>query len=349
MHSEIVGAAGRAEEAGADASLAEAAISDAKRADAGAEAGSDGRFVQRSGWRDYIGVTARGLLMGSADVVPGVSGGTIAFITGIYTELIYSLKMVGSAEFLRPALRLQLREAWHVGNLTFLVALMVGILAAVLTLAPGIEHMLENQPVLIWSFFFGLVSASVITMLGSIPRWSVGLVAAIVLGAAFAWWLVGLVPRQTPEAPWFLVLSGALAICAMILPGISGSFILLLLGKYEFVLAAVNDRNIVPILWVGLGAVIGIVTFAKLLNWLFKRWHDATVAVLIGFMIGSMRKVWPWKAEGVAHVGEGNMLPALQVNGAFNSEIVWALAVALLGVASVLIVERVARARVQPA
>jgi putative membrane protein len=348
MHSESVGAAGRADAGRSDAG-SEAAGAEPSSPNAGNKAASDGRFVKRDGWRDYAGVTARGLLMGSADVVPGVSGGTIAFITGIYTELIYSLKMVGSSEFLRPALRLQLREAWHVGNLTFLIALMVGIAAAVLTLAPGIEHLLETQPVLIWSFFFGLVSASVLTMLGSIPRWSVGLVAAIVLGAAFAWWLVGLVPRQTPEAPWFLILSGALAICAMILPGISGSFILLLLGKYEFVLAAVNDRNLVPILWVGLGAVIGIVTFAKVLNWLFKRWHDATVAVLIGFMIGSMRKVWPWKVDGVAHAGEGNMLPALQVGGAFNSEIVWALAVALLGVASVLIVERVARSRAQPA
>ncbi|MGL4649634.1 MAG: DUF368 domain-containing protein, partial [Caldilineaceae bacterium] len=307
----------------------------------------DHRFVRRTRWTDYLGIGLRGLLMGAADVVPGVSGGTIAFITGIYSELIYSLKMIGSRDFWRHALRLQVGQAWKVANLSFLAALLLGIFVAVLTLAPGIEYMLENQPTLIWSFFFGLVAASVLTVLDSIRKWTVGLVMAAAAGAIFAWWLVGLVPVETPREPWFLIFAGALVICAMILPGISGSFILLLLGQYEYVLTSLNDRVFAPVLWVGIGCVIGIVTFAQVLNWLFKHYHDVTVAVLIGFMVGSLRKVWPWKEteEGPQGLVVENVLPALQVNGVFNSEILWALGAALVGVASVLIVERVARAQ----
>jgi putative membrane protein len=307
----------------------------------------DARFIQRTRWTEYIGITGRGLLMGAADVVPGVSGGTIAFITGIYSELIYSLKMIGSRQFWSAAARLRIGEAWRAANLTFLFTLLLGIGVAVVTLAPGIEYMLHNQPTLIWSFFFGLVAASVITMLDSVSKWTVALVLAVVAGAVFAWWLVGLVPVVTPRDPWFLVLAGALAICAMILPGISGSFILLLLGQYQYILGSLNDRVIAPIIWVGIGAVVGLITFAQLLNWLFKRYHDATVAVLIGFMIGSLRKVWPWKEyyEGVQGTAERNILPALQLDGAVNTEIFLAIGAALIGVAAVLIVERVARAQ----
>ena len=180
-----------------------------------------------------------------------------------------------------------------------------------------------------------------------IPSWII--VGALLLGMIGAYILVGLVPLQTPDDWWFLFLAGALAICAMILPGISGAFILLLLGKYHYVLAAVNDRNIVPILWVGLGCVIGIVSFAQVLGWLFRSYHDVTVAALTGLMLGSLRKVWPWKVdlewvldshgEKIPTVQE-NVLPALTAGGSFNMEITFAVILAIVGFIAVLLLDR---------
>ena len=300
---------------------------------------------------DYIGLVLRGFAMGSADVVPGVSGGTIAFITGIYEELLNSIRMVGQPQFIRALLRFRIMEAVQIINLPFLIALLVGIAGAVLTFAPGIEWLLANQPVLLWSFFFGLVVASVITVSRSIKNWNPVLWIALLLGAAIAFWIVGLVPTQTPESWWFLIFSGALAICAMILPGISGSFILVLLSKYQFVINAVNQRDLISIALVGIGALVGIVSFAQILSWLFKRYHNLTVALLTGFMLGSLRKIWPWK-EVLATITdrhgeliptvERNILPALTVNSGFNLEILYALLLALLGFALVMVLERLA-------
>lgn len=299
----------------------------------------------------YLGVALRGFLMGSADVVPGVSGGTMAFILGIYEELIQSIRMVGRPPFIQAFLKLRIIVALRLINFPFLVSLVIGIGVAVLTLAPGIEWTLENQPVFLWSFFFGLVLASVFTVVKRVERWGAFQVLALVVGTIGAYILVGMVPVQTPTTWWFLMLSGALAICAMILPGISGSFILVLLGKYQYMLAAVNQRDLVPLIWAGLGAVIGIVTFAQLLGWLFKRYHDFTVALLTGLMIGSLRKVWPWKETVEFITGshgeiiptiERNVVPAWQVNGAFNTEIAIAFVLALVGLGLVLVLDYVA-------
>lgn len=299
----------------------------------------------------YLGVLVRGFIMGSADVVPGVSGGTMAFILGIYEELIQSIRMVGRPPFIQAVLKLRINEAMRLINFPFLAALIAGIGLAVLTLAPGIEWMLENQPVLLWSFFFGLVLASVATVIKRVEHWGFAQVLALVIGTVGAFLIVGLVPVQTPTVWWFLVFSGAIAICAMILPGISGSFILVLLGKYQYLVSAVNQRDMIPLIWAGLGAAIGIVTFAQLLGWLFKRYHDFTVALLTGFMIGSLRKVWPWK-EVVEYITgshgemiptiERNVLPAWRVNGAFNTEIAVALVLALIGLGLVLMLDQVA-------
>ncbi|MCE7979570.1 MAG: DUF368 domain-containing protein [Caldilinea sp. CFX5] len=287
--------------------------------------------------------------MGSADVVPGVSGGTIAFITGIYEELINSIRMVGQPAFFRAALRLKVAEALRLINFPFLLTLLAGIGAAIVTLAPGIEWLMAHQPVLLWSFFLGLVVASVVTVSRKIPRWTPALWLALLVGTVGAYWLVGLVPTQTPETWWFLIFSGALAICAMILPGISGSFILVLLSKYQYFINAVNERDLVSIALAGIGAVVGLVSFSQILSWLFKRYHDLTVAVLTGFMLGSLRKVWPWK-EVLATITdrhgelipivERNILPPFTVNGAFNLEIVYALLLAIVGFALVMILEQ---------
>jgi len=303
------------------------------------------------GWRDYLGLTARGFCMGAADVVPGVSGGTMAFILGIYEELIQSIRMVGQPVFLQAVFRLRLKEVFQILNWPFLTAVALGIFLAIVSLARSLEWMLENQPIMIWSFFFGLVLASVFVVSKRITKWSPLLLAAVVLGTAGAYLLVGLVPAQTPESWWFLILSGALAICAMILPGISGAFILVLLGKYQFVLSAVNQRDLLTIALVGIGAVVGLVTFAQLLGWLFKRYHDLTIALLTGLMLGSLRKVWPWKIDlefmtdrhgELIPILQQNILPPWSINGVFNTEILVGLALALAGCAAVLLLERLA-------
>ncbi|HUP47187.1 MAG TPA: DUF368 domain-containing protein [Thermoanaerobaculia bacterium] len=281
---------------------------------------------------EYAGLAARGFCMGAADVVPGVSGGTMAFILGIYEELIESIRSFARVPFLKALARCRLREAALAVNLPFLLAVLIGIFAAILTLAKGIEWLLDHRPVLIWGFFFGLVLASVVTVGRRVERWRLSLWSALAGGTVGAYIMVGLVPLQTPEAPWFLFLSGALAICAMILPGISGSFILVLLGKYHYVLSALNDRNLVPIFWVTLGAVVGIVSFAQVLGWLFRRYHDATVALLTGLMLGSLRKVWPWK-EDVGTI-QHNILPQT-----LTAEVATAVALAVGGFALVLLLD----------
>jgi putative membrane protein len=248
---------------------------------------------------------------------------------------------------------LRIKEAFALINFGFLLALLAGIGVAVVTLAPGIEWLLTNQPVLLWSFFFGLVIASVWMVSGKIKRWTPLLWIVLLLGTVGAYWLVGLVPTQTPDAWWFLIFSGAIAICAMILPGISGSFILVLLSKYEFFVSAVNQRDIVSLALAGIGAFVGLVSFAQVLSWLFKRYHDLTVALLTGFMIGSLRKVWPWKEvlETITDrhgelipIRERNLLPPLLIDGAFNMTVLYALLLALAGFALVLFIERAAGA-----
>lgn len=308
---------------------------------------ADTRRKERS-LLEYGWVTARGFAMGSADVVPGVSGGTMAFILGIYQELIESIRAVGQREFLQSVLRVRVAKALRILNWKFLLALSVGIVAAVISLAPQLEWLLENRPVMLWSFFFGLVGASVIVVAQRIMRWTPLILATLAIGTVVAFIIVGLVPVETPSSWWFLMLSGAIAICAMILPGISGSFILVLLSKYEFFLNAVNTRDLVSIALAGVGALIGLVTFAQVLGWLFKRYHDLTVALLTGLMIGSLRKVWPWKETLAFFVDEdgervpliqNNILPELTVNGSFNMEIASALGLVALGFVLVIVLE----------
>ncbi len=253
--------------------------------------------------------------MGAADVVPGVSGGTMAFILGIYKELVDSIRVVGRPAFWRPILAWRWREALQVLNWPFLLAVASGIGLAVISLARGLEWLLIHHPVLLWGFFFGLVLGSALMVSRRVKQWRLPLWGALIGGAIGAYLIVGLVPLQTPDTWWFLLFSGALAICAMILPGISGAFILLLLGKYHTVLNAINQRDVVTLAFVIVGAAIGLVSFAQLLGWLFRRYHDVTVALLIGLMLGSLRKVWPWKTT-LATISDshGEMIPIVQQN-----------------------------------
>jgi len=301
------------------------------------------------GSHDASGLFLRGVCMGAADVVPGVSGGTMAFILGIYEELVDSIRNVARPPLWRALLGGRIGEAFAAINGRFLVAVGAGILTAVLSLARGISWLLRNEPVLLWSFFFGLVLASVLVVGQRIPRWTPALWGALALGTVVAFWLVGLVPAQTTEAAWFIFLSGALAICAMILPGISGSFVLVLLGKYQFILDAVNSRDLATLAVFVSGIAVGIVSFAQVLGYLFRRYHDVTVAVLTGLMLGSLRKVWPWKLDLETRLDRhGEVVPVVQENvlpGSIDGEVAAALALAVLGFAVVLVLERAASRR----
>ncbi|GAB3541140.1 DUF368 domain-containing protein [Pontibacter brevis] len=232
--------------------------------------------------------------MGAADIVPGVSGGTIAFITGIYEELLGSIRSV-NGEAIRLLLRFQLADFWRHINGTFLVVLLAGIGFSVGSLSRVILFLLENYPELLWSFFFGLIVASALVVGKKITRWTPGVILFGLVGAAIAYYVTVATPTQTPEAYWFVFLSGAIAICAMILPGISGSFLLVLLVKYEFILNAVKELRIGIIAVFGLGCVVGILSFSHVLNWALRNYYSATIALLTGFMVGSLNKVWPWK------------------------------------------------------
>ncbi len=245
--------------------------------------------------KDYVIIGLKGMAMGAADVVPGVSGGTIAFISGIYEELLQSISSVNLG-VLKTLKNEGLATAWKQVNGNFLAALLLGVAISVASLAKLISWLLEAHPVLLWSFFFGLVLASVLYIGKQIERWNVASVVLMLVGAVLAYYITTLNPMVSENSsPLFLFLAGALAICAMILPGISGSFILVLLGAYKAILAAVNQRDLFTIAVVGLGAIVGLLSFSRILKWLFAHYKNYTLAVLTGFILGSLNKIWPWK------------------------------------------------------
>lgn len=245
---------------------------------------------------DYIILSLKGVAMGAADVVPGVSGGTIAFISGIYEELIGTLNNINFS-LLKNLKNEGLKSTWKKANGSFLLALLSGVFISVISLAKGVEWLLEHHPVLLWSFFFGLVLASIVYVGKQIKITATDfkLFLALAIGAVVAYLITTLNPSETSDTNLFLFFAGALAICAMILPGISGSFILVIIGAYSPVLEALNSVNIKKILFFAAGSVIGLLSFSKLLKWLFEKYHRLTLAIITGFMIGSLNKIWPWK------------------------------------------------------
>jgi len=282
--------------------------------------------------------------MGASDVVPGVSGGTMAFILGIYEELINAIRSF-DLKSLKLLISFKLSRLLDRVSWKFLLALGIGILTAIFSLAEILSWLLQHKPIMIWSFFLGLILASVISVSRRVEKWQTSTWIFLLGGIAGTYILVGLVPVSTPEDPWFLFLSGAVAICAMILPGISGSFILVLLGKYQYILEAVNQKDFLTLAIVAAGACIGIVAFSRLLGWLLKHYHDLMVAVLTGLMLGSLRKVWPWKETLDTMVNRhGEVIPIVQRNilpSQWDMEILTALALMVTGLFVVLILDRV--------
>jgi putative membrane protein len=290
----------------------------------------------------YVGVAFKGACMGAADVIPGVSGGTIAFLMGIYQELLDSIKSVNGEAF-KLLFKGKIAEFWKHINGNFLVSIFAGILVSVFSLARLMKYLLEFHPIQLWSFFFGLILASAIYILKGLDKWSLPNIISLLAGVGIAAFICVASPAQTPDALWFIFLSGAIAICAMILPGISGSFILLLLGKYAFVMTAVTELNIPVLAVFAIGCAIGIVCFSHFLSWLLKKFYMLTIALLSGFMLGSLLKVWPWKVPGAV---EGFDYPALpvqfeQVTG-LDPQLGISIAFAVLGLAIVLVIEFVA-------
>ncbi len=245
---------------------------------------------------NYFWVALKGVAMGAADIVPGVSGGTIAFLTGIYETLINSIKSV-DATALKLLFTFKFKELWQRVNGGFLLSLIAGIGISILGLARIMEYLMEYHHVPLWSFFFGLILASAVLILREIEGWDFSKITALVLGCGLGVSICLLSPSETPNELWFVFISGMIAICAMILPGISGSFILLLLGKYEYVLSALNEFNISVILVFVAGAVVGIVSFSHFLSWVLKRFYSVTICALAGIMIGSLTKVWPFHKQ----------------------------------------------------
>lgn len=250
--------------------------------------------------KDYLILILKGAGMGAADVVPGVSGGTIAFMTGIFEELVNSINSLNSTA-LRLLAKGQMKEFWGYINGTFLVSVFAGILLSIVTLARLMQFLLTDYPIETWSFFFGLIVASSIAIMRNIKGWNLVAVVFMLIGVALGVMVCTLSPTETTNDMWFIFLSGALAICAMILPGISGSFILLILGKYEYIMSTISGltsgevaQNLPIICTFGAGAVCGIVAFTKFLHWLLKSYHKQTLLIMDGFIIGSLVKIWPW-------------------------------------------------------
>lgn len=273
--------------------------------------------------------------MGTADLIPGVSGGTIAFLSGIYEELLYSIKKV-TGETLQLVLRGKISDAIKSIPFGFLTPLALGLFSAIFTLANLLAFLLEAYPVFVWSFFFGLVLSSTLIVMKRVVKWDLSDKIAFVLSTIGAYILVGLVPVETPNNLFMFFIAGAIAICAMILPGISGSFILLLLGKYQQVLSAVTQKDFLTIGVFVAGCAFGIALFSRVLTWLFRTHHDVSVAILAGFMLGSVRKIWPWKevvstrinSHGVeVPLVENNILPP-----AIDFSVLAALCLALFAV-----------------
>ncbi len=286
---------------------------------------------------------AKGFIMGASDVVPGVSGGTMALILGIYEKLILSIKMFDS-RLLRLVLRGRFKQAASTIPFGFLLPLGFGILTAIFTMARGLGWLLENYPSAIWSFFFGLVLASAMVVARRIDKWDWKTAASFLMATAGAYVLVGMVPLNTPQTIPYIFMCGAIAICAMILPGISGSFILVLLGKYKYILDAVATFDLSVLFVFTIGTISGIMIFVRLLSWLLRHYYRITMAALTGLMIGSLRKIWPWKSiaapntdGSVGDVVFVNILPQ-EVDG----HLFLAIALAIIGGLMVVFLQRLA-------
>ena len=299
--------------------------------------------------RDYIIIGLKGMGMGAADVVPGVSGGTIAFISGIYEELLTSISNVNFG-LLKTLKKEGFKAAWKQLNGAFLVSLFLGIFMSIVSLAKTIKYLLENEPVLLWSFFFGLVVASIIFIGKQVENWNYKFLFLAMFGVAFGYIITIASSTTLTEINYlFLVFAGAIASCAMILPGISGSYILLLMGVYPIVMTAITNRDFTIISAIGIGVILGLLLFSRLLKWLFKKYKNQMLVVLTGLMLGSLNKVWPWKTTISTYLNShGETKPLLEQSispFSFNGDpqLIMSIVLAIIGFLLIIGMERVAQ------
>ena len=289
--------------------------------------------------KDFV-TALKGFGMGAANVIPGVSGGTIALLTGIFGKIIGCLNALMEVRTWKLLLKGDFKGFWERIDGRFLVALGIGVVASVFTLARLMKFVLLHYPVQTWGFFFGMIAASAAVMLLDIKGWKPADIGWTVLGLALGLAVCTLSPTRTPDDLWFVFLCGALAICTMILPGMSGSFVLLILGKYDYIMTAISTFNVPVLLVFGAGCAVGILAFSKFLHWMLARCERQTLLVLVGFVIGSLVKVWPWNdpaAVDAANRLNGAPADALHIPGA----VIFALA----GLALVLLLEHFGRRR----
>lgn len=265
-------------------------------------------------FKDYLIISLKGIAMGAADAVPGVSGGTIAFISGIYEELIATISNI-NLKLLKTFKNEGLSAFWKQLNGNFLLALLTGILISFVSFMRLAKYLIENKPILIWSFFFGLIIASIIYVAKQIKVWRPVTFIMLIIGAFLAYYITTLPSLGSSTNAYFLFIAGAIAICAMILPGISGSFILVILGAYKTLSDAFHDFDIKKIALFASGALVGLLSFSHILKWLFKNYENTTLALLTGFIFGSLNKIWPWK-ETVSVLNEhsGNTISFSEVS-----------------------------------
>jgi putative membrane protein len=300
--------------------------------------------------KDYILLYFKGISMGAAEVVPGVSGGSVAFITGIYDELLHALRAI-DREALQLLKRRRFADFWRKINGSFLVAVFSGVATSLLTLARLMVYLLKQHPILVWSFFFGLIIISAPLMLREIKHWSLLLVITFFLGAGLAYLVTILSPTQTPDGIWFIFVAGALAVTSLILPGISGVFILLLIEKYQYMINALINLNIPVVLVYMAGCTVGLLGFSRFLVWVLDNYRSTTVALLAGMMLGSLNKVWPWRQvlEYVTN-SKGEQVPAFDksilpwhyfATTGKNPQVFQAILMIALGVFIVVLIEKI--------
>lgn len=302
--------------------------------------------------KKYVSIAGIGFAMGSANVIPGVSGGTIAFITGIYEELIGSIRKCVSKETLKMAAKFDFKGLYNTLPWRFLLALCFGVALSFATMAKFFVWMLEKHPQLTYAFFFGLIAASIITMAKKVEKWNVPSIISAIAGAAAAYAVITMVPMNTPDSWWMMFLCGFICIIAMILPGLSGSFLLLILGQYERIWQAVSDvcalkanpGQFVMLFWVAIGCVAGLGSFVHLLNYLMRRFKDPTTSALIGFMVGTMPRIWPYIKETDFVLKKGKLVATKFkcLAPEWNITLLWVTLIAAAGLVLVLVIEKIA-------
>jgi len=295
--------------------------------------------------KDYLLISLKGIAMGAADAVPGVSGGTIAFISGIYEELITSISNVDASLF-KTLFKEGFTAFWKKANGNFLLALIIGIAVSLISFTRLAKYLLENHPILIWGFFFGLILASVLIVGKQITKWNLANIIALIIGTLVACYISGLPSMMENDSTVFLFFAGSLAICAMILPGVSGAFILVILGAYKNAIDALHDFDVKKIITLSAGALLGLLTFSKVLKWLFQKYRDLTLALLTGFIVGSLNKVWPWKKVLTFRTNsKGKEVPLIEesispYNFDGDPQLLWAVLLMIIGFFTIYLLEK---------